>query len=63
MGWVQFTRQIPDDDSLVVAEVRIPSSVIESWQKWFEKNGIPVKIDHKEGGRVLYRWTNDEEAI
>ena len=58
--WVEFSRWIPDDDSLVVAGVRIPSPVIESWQKWFEQGGIMTKIERKDGGRVLFRWAEDE---
>ncbi len=60
MGWIEFTRWVPNDNGLVVAGVRIPSSVIESWQEWFEKNGIATKIEQKGGGRVLYRWVEDE---
>ncbi len=58
--WVEFSRWIPNDDSLVVAGVRIPSSVIESWQDWFEQSGIPTRIEQKAGGRVLCRWIEDE---
>lgn len=54
MGWVGFTRWIPDDDSLYVAGIRIPSSVIESWQKWFEREGILTRVERKNGGRVLF---------
>ncbi len=61
MGWFQFTRWVPDDETLIVAGVQIPSSIIESWQRWFEIKGIRTRIEHKGGGRVLYRWMNDKE--
>ena len=60
-NWVEFSRWIPDDGNLVVAGVRIPSTVVESWQEWFQKNGIATRIVRKEGGRVLYRWVDDDE--
>jgi len=63
MGWVQFTRWIPNDASLNIGGIHIPPSVIESWQKWFEKDGIPTRIDRKNGGRVLYRWLDDEREF
>jgi hypothetical protein len=55
VGWIEFTNLIPDDNSLVIQGVSIPSSVIESWQRWFEKQNIPTRIEYKNGGRILYR--------
>ena len=63
MGWIEFTRWIPDDNSLVVAGVHIPSFVIENWQRWFEKDGIPTKIERRSGGRALFRWMEDEQLV
>ena len=58
MAWIEFTRFIPDDDSLVVAGVHVPSAVIESWKQGFEGAGIETQVEHRDGGRILYRWVD-----
>jgi len=61
MGWIRFTRWIPDDDSLYIGGVRIPSSVIESWQEWFEKKRILMRIERRNGRRSLSIDVEGEE--
>lgn len=52
--WRQFTKWIPNDDGLVIGDILIPSSVIESWQKWLKERGYKTEIRVFEGKRALY---------
>jgi len=60
MAWIRFTKPIPEYGSHIINGVRIPSSVIESWQKWFESKGIQTRIECKNRSRVLYKWKDED---
>ena len=61
MAWIRFTKPIPEYRSTFINSVRVPSSVIESWQKWFESKGIQTRIECKNGIRILYRWMGETD--
>jgi hypothetical protein len=60
--WRQFTKWIPDDDSLVIGDIRIPSSVIESWQRWLEERGHKTEIRTLNGRRAMYIFDHLENG-